>query len=77
MSELVHNAHDIEESNVGHAELDGEGVRLTEAQQKRRRGRSIAIALALFGFVVVFYIVTIAKIGGNIAAGAGGAMGGG
>jgi hypothetical protein len=53
-------------------EVAGEGVRLTEAQLKRRRARSVAIALALFAFVVVFYIVTIAKIGGNIAAGAGG-----
>ena len=53
-------------------EVAEEGVRLTEAQQKRRRARSVAIALALFGFVVIFYIVTIAKIGGNIAASGGG-----
>jgi hypothetical protein len=50
----------------------GEGVRLTEAQLKRRRARSVAIALALFAFVALFYVVTIAKIGGNIAAGGGG-----
>jgi hypothetical protein len=75
MTELVHQAPD--ESGIGHAELDSEGVRLTAAQQKRRRARSVAIALALFGFVVVFYVVTIAKIGGNIAMSTGGAMGGG
>jgi hypothetical protein len=76
MTELAHPAR-LPESEIGHAEIEaGEGVRLTEAQKKRRRARSIAIALALFGFVVVFYVVTIAKIGGNIAAGAGG-MGGG
>ena len=46
-----------------------EGVRLTEAQLRRRRARSIAIALALFAFVALFYVVTIAKIGGNIASG--------
>jgi len=44
-----------------------EGVRLTPMQLRRRRARSIAIALALFAFVAVFYVVTIAKIGGNIA----------
>ena len=43
------------------------GVRLTTLQLRRRRARSIAIALALFAFVAVFYVVTIAKIGGNIA----------
>jgi hypothetical protein len=44
-----------------------EGIRLTPTQVRRRRARSIAIALALFAFVAVFYVVTIAKIGGNIA----------
>ena len=44
-----------------------DGVRLTEAQLRRRRARSIAIALAVFAFVALFYAVTIAKIGGNIA----------
>jgi cell division septal protein FtsQ len=53
-------------------EVAEEGVRLTPAQLKRRRARSVAIALALFAIVVVFYVVTIAKIGGNIAAGTGG-----
>ena len=44
-----------------------EGVRLTAMQIRRRRARSVAIALALFAFVALFYVVTIAKIGGNIA----------
>ena len=44
-----------------------DGVRLTEAQLRRRRARSIAIAIALGLFVALFYAVTIAKIGGNIA----------
>ena len=44
-----------------------DGIRLTEAQARRRRARSIAIALALAAFVALFYVVTIAKIGGNIA----------
>jgi len=46
-----------------------EGVRLTPTQLRRQRARSIAIALALFAFVALFYVVTIAKIGGNIAKG--------
>ncbi len=48
-----------------------EGIRLTPAQLRRRRARSIAIAVALFAFVALFYVVTIAKIGGNIARGGG------
>jgi hypothetical protein len=46
---------------------EDQGVRLTPAQLKRRRARSIAIAVALGILVTLFYIVTIAKIGGNIA----------
>jgi hypothetical protein len=49
-----------------------DGIRLTEAELRRRRARSVAIAIALFAFVALFYVVTIAKIGGNIASGAGG-----
>jgi ferric-dicitrate binding protein FerR (iron transport regulator) len=32
--------------------------------QRRRRGRNIALALLLAGFVVLFYAITIAKIAG-------------
>jgi len=48
-----------------------EGVRLTPAELKRRRARSIAIAIALAAFVALFYVVTIAKIGGNILSSSG------
>jgi hypothetical protein len=51
-----------------------DGIRLTPAELKRRRARSVAIALALAAFVVLFYIVTIVKIGGNILKDAGGGM---
>jgi hypothetical protein len=47
--------------------LPDDPVRLTEAQLRRRRARSVAIAVALALFVALFYVVTIAKIGGNIA----------
>ena len=33
--------------------------------QRARRGRNIALALVLVGFVVLFYAITIAKIGGS------------
>lgn len=41
-------------------------VKLTEAQKKARRSRSIAIALALAGFVIVMYLVTVVKMGPDI-----------
>ena len=34
---------------------------LTEAQKRRRRARSIAIALSLGALVVLFYVVTLVK----------------
>ena len=43
-----------------------DGVRLTAAQEKRRRTRSIAIALALGFLVLMFYAVTIVKMGPQI-----------
>jgi hypothetical protein len=45
-----------------------DGVRLTEEQRRRRRSRSIAIALVLAALVAIFYVVTIVKLGGNVAA---------
>ena len=38
-----------------------DGVVLTEAQKRARRSRSIAIALALGAFVILFYIITLVK----------------
>lgn len=46
--------------------MDEPGIKLTEEQKKRRRSRSIAIALALAGLVVLFYVVTIVKMGPEI-----------
>ena len=43
-----------------------DGIKLTEEQKKRRRGRSIAIGLALAALVVVFYAVTIIKLGPGV-----------
>jgi hypothetical protein len=38
-----------------------EGIVLTEAQQRARRSRSIAIALALGALVILFYVMTLVK----------------
>lgn len=40
--------------------------RLSDADAKRRRARSIAIALALGFLVLLFYAVTIAKLGPQV-----------
>ncbi|MEQ9628087.1 MAG: hypothetical protein RLN66_02380 [Roseitalea porphyridii] len=45
---------------------DRKTVELTEAQQKARRKRSIAIALCLAAFVVIFYVVTVIKLGPDV-----------
>jgi hypothetical protein len=44
-----------------------DGVRLTEQQLRRRRARSVAIAIVLAVLVALFYAVTIVRLGGNIA----------
>ncbi len=38
-----------------------------EEQLKRRRQRSLAIAWILGALVTLFFVITIAKLGGNIA----------
>lgn len=43
--------------------MEDDRVQLTERQKKAQRSRSIAIALALIGFVALMYIVTIVKMG--------------
>lgn len=35
-------------------------------RQRRQRMRSIAIALALGALVVLFYVATLARLGGNV-----------
>ncbi len=39
----------------------------TDEDLRRRRRKSIAIALILAGMVVLFYIVTLVRLGGNVA----------
>ncbi|MGI9481936.1 MAG: hypothetical protein ACR2OR_06225 [Hyphomicrobiales bacterium] len=42
-------------------------VMLSDEEAKRRKWRNIAIAVVLAALVVIFYIVTIVKLGGNVA----------
>lgn len=42
---------------------DDKGVRLTEAQERRRRQRNVAIGLGLAALVVIFYLITVIKMG--------------
>jgi hypothetical protein len=42
------------------------GIVLTEEQKRRRRARSIAIALTLGALVLLFYFVTIVKLGPGV-----------
>ena len=39
---------------------------LTAEEKRRQRARSIAIGFALAGLVVIFYLVTIVRLGGNV-----------
>ncbi|GEM_PF-340047 len=43
-----------------------EKVELTEAQQKARRSRSIALGVVLAALAVLFYVITVAKLGPNL-----------
>jgi hypothetical protein len=47
-------------------ESESEGIVLSPAQQKSRRQRNIAIGLAVGFFVLLFYVVTIAKLGPGV-----------
>lgn len=40
-----------------------ETIKPTEAQKKSRRNRNIALGLLLAALVVLFYIITLVKIG--------------
>ena len=44
----------------------GDTVTLTPAQEKARRRRSHWLALALFTFVILVFVITMAKLGANV-----------
>ncbi len=41
-------------------------IRLTDEEQRRRRRRSVALGLILAGLVLLFYLVTIIKLGPGV-----------
>jgi hypothetical protein len=43
-----------------------DGIELTPEQKRRRRTRSVAIALALGALVILFYLVTLVKLGPGV-----------
>ena len=45
---------------------DRDGIVLTKEQVRSRRSRNIAIGLAVGFFVILFYVVTIAKLGPGV-----------
>ncbi len=49
--------------NEKHEHKHEQGIVLTEEQRRRRRTRSIALGFVLAGLVVLFYVVTIVKLG--------------
>ena len=42
-------------------------VKLTAEELERRRQRNRAIAFGLLGMVVLFFTLTVVKLGGNVA----------
>ncbi|MBL8577441.1 MAG: hypothetical protein JNK47_09465 [Mesorhizobium sp.] len=46
--------------------MELETVKPTEAQQKARRSRNLAIALALGAFVVLVYVTSLVKLGSSV-----------
>ena len=43
-----------------------EGIVLTEEQKRKQRRRSVALALCIGGLVVLFYVITVVKLGPGI-----------
>ncbi|WP_428699800.1 hypothetical protein [Stappia sp.] len=46
--------------------MSDDGIRPTEDQKRRQRGRSVAIGLALAGLVLLFYVITLVKMGPGV-----------
>jgi predicted nucleic acid-binding Zn ribbon protein len=62
---MAENDHEHDDRGRDNRECEN-GIVLTEQQQRRRRARSIAIALVLGALVVLFYVVTIVKLGPGV-----------
>lgn len=42
-------------------------IEYTSEQRRRRRRKNIALALGLLALVVLFYVITMIKLSGNVA----------
>lgn len=42
-------------------------TRLDEEALRRRRTKNIAVALALVALVIIFYLITVVKLTGNVS----------
>jgi hypothetical protein len=51
---------------IDHDEASRDGIVLTPEQKRSRRARNLAIGFAVGFFVLLFYIVTIAKLGSHV-----------
>lgn len=49
------------------AAVSENGIQLNEQQKRRQRARSIAIALILAAVAVLFYVITVVKLGPGAA----------
>jgi hypothetical protein len=47
-------------------EHEQKGIVLTEEQRRRRQRRSLVLALVLAGLALLFYVVTIVKLGPQV-----------
>jgi hypothetical protein len=54
-------------ANGGDGERQTDGVVLTPDQQRGRRARNIAIGVGVALLVVLFYAITIVRLGGAVA----------
>jgi hypothetical protein len=45
---------------------DRDGIVLTDEQRRRRRARSIALGLVLAALAILFYVVTVVKLGPSV-----------
>lgn len=54
-------------ANMGDSERPTDGVVLTPEQQRGRRARNIAIGVGVALLVVLFYGITIVRLGGAVA----------
>jgi hypothetical protein len=43
-----------------------DGIVLTDEQRRRRRARSIALGLVLAALAILFYVVTVVKLGPSV-----------